>query len=61
MKVHELIAQLARCPHDADVVFFSDWDDVRPVHDLSQEDSDGRVVLGRVLPPEVYARDYKDD
>jgi|GEM_PF-6762858 len=59
MKVHELIAELNKCPPDAEVVFFNNWDDVQPVKEVSPEDSDNNVVLGRELPPEVYARDYK--
>lgn len=59
MKVKDLLNELAKCPADADVRFFIEWGDVRPVIDVSLEDSDGNVLLGSDLPPEVYARDFK--
>lgn len=61
MKVRELIAELKKCPPDADVVFFSSWDDFQSVEEISPEDYDKNVVLGRDLPPELYARDYQYD
>ncbi|HVI60078.1 MAG TPA: hypothetical protein VM619_14565 [Luteimonas sp.] len=61
MTVQELIAELNKCSKNAQVYFFFDWDSKREVIDVSPEDSDGHVVLGESLPPELYARDYKYD
>lgn len=59
MKAKDLIAELAKCPPDADVRFFVGWEDCRAVADVSPEDANGDVLLGDRLPPEVFARDYK--
>lgn len=61
MKVKDLLAELAKCPPDAEVRFFVDWEDRRPVKEVSPEDADGNVLLGADLPPEAYARDCKYD
>lgn len=61
MKVKNLMAELAKCPPDAEVCFFMDWENRRPVSEVSPEDHDGNVLLGSDLPPEVYARDFKED
>ena len=61
MKVKDLIAELAKCPPDVEVRFFVGWDDLRSVAEVSPEDADGNVLLGCNLPPEAYARDFRDD
>lgn len=61
MKVKELITELAKCPPDAEVRFFVEWEDMRPVEEVSPENADGDVLLGAELPPETYARDFKYD
>jgi len=61
MKVKDLLAELAKCPTEAEVRFFVGWEDRRQVNEVSPEDADGFVLLGADLPPEAFARDFKND
>lgn len=59
MTAAELIAELRKCEPTRKVRMFISWDSMPEVAEVSRVDSDGFVVLGDDLPPEVFAEDYR--